>query len=99
MMSDSIGALKRLKLIIMTEDKDRREKLYKEWVDQWVENYYENQLILDTTKIPSSLKDMFMMKITQDIVLKMLEECVNVNVQARKIEAEMLILRKTPKKK
>jgi hypothetical protein len=99
MTSDSIGALKRLKTIMLTEDKDRREKLYKEWVDQWVESYYENQLILDTSKIPSSLKDMFMMKITQDIVLKMLEECVNVNVQSRKIEAEMLILRKTPKQK
>jgi len=76
---------------------ERRQKALTTWINRWVQEYYENQSVTDVKYLSVDFQDFLSLKISQDILLTVVEECIKIKKEQRKIEAELTLLRKKPR--
>lgn len=96
-------ALKELFKIIALENTENqpgwflRQQALLSWIDTWTAEYYENQLVTDSKYLTSEFKDALVYNLSQQILQSIVEDCIVIKPEQRKIEAELLLLRKKPK--
>lgn len=75
----------------------RRQEALDRWIKRWFEKYYEYQDVVDVKQLSSGYKDALTMKVAQDLLLTILEDCITIDIHRQKIVAELQVLRKKPK--
>jgi hypothetical protein len=64
------------------------------WLDRWVDSYQETQLLLNSSTIYSDVKDSLKLKLAYDIILKFLEDNVEVVDSKHRLKANVSVLRR-----
>lgn len=96
-------AIKELYEIIKKKDwtefcpeKDR-EVLLNAWVAKWLTTVEADQLIMDKKFLTSEYSDVIKERLAQNLAESLTEECVSFTIKDRKIEANLIGLRRKEK--
>lgn len=97
-------AIKDLYNILKTKDwtsfcpEKNREELLNKWVDQWVMEVEQSQLVVDKKYLDSEHLDIVKYKLGEHLGQSLAEECVQFKTEERKISGHMVALRRKEKK-